>query len=74
MLEMLGEAILLICALLIVISRDATWLSLTAGTAGLILTCTSQHTSTSAQRLLYVCAYCSMREVVYIVVPFVTDQ
>jgi hypothetical protein len=53
MLEMLGEAILLICALLIVVSRDATWLSLTAGTAGLILTCKLQHTSVTT--LLYIC-------------------
>jgi hypothetical protein len=57
MLEMLGEAILLICALLIVVSRDATWLSLTAGTAGLILTCKLQHTSVITLR--YVCiAWC----------------
>eukprot|EP00953_Heterococcus_sp_UTEX-ZZ885_P040389 20644-Heterococcus_DN1.PRE.1 len=39
LLEMLGSSVLLVCALLIVVSRDASWLPLTAGTAGLILTC-----------------------------------
>jgi ATP-binding cassette, subfamily C (CFTR/MRP), member 1 len=44
-LELLGDTILLVCAILIVVARDSSWLSLSAGTAGLILTYTQQVTA-----------------------------